>query len=89
MCTTSSLPQHDKDLVAIIKEKDASKKEEYKQYGTKQGKHNNLILLINDIAFRFATHLLSYKLIWKCQKDQFPIGILLAMEQCIISIKID
>jgi hypothetical protein len=38
---------------------------------------------INTHQFRFSTQLLACKILWKCRKDEFPLGIIIEVEWCL------
>jgi hypothetical protein len=53
-----------------------------KTYGTERGSCRIIIKCINDAAKRLATKLMACKLLRKCRKEEFPVGVIAAASQC-------
>jgi hypothetical protein len=79
----SGLPTSGEYLVVTINEKDIKQEDIYTQFETCRGKSRVVIPDINDQLVRFATQLLSWKMILKCRKDEFPLGVVVNVEHCV------
>jgi hypothetical protein len=82
----SGLPTYGEALTVIVKVKYAAQEEVYAYFGTRKGKHKLVIHEINDLVVRFTTQLLAYKLIQKCQKDEFSLGVVIIVKWCVVRV---
>jgi hypothetical protein len=51
-------------------------------YGIERGSHRIIIKRINGIATRLATKIMACKLLWKCCKEEFHVGVVMAATKC-------
>ena len=79
----SGFPNSGANPTDFLKAKDALLEEVYSKYETWRSKHDILIPALNDSVVWFATQLLACKIIHKCRKEEYPIGVVLAIEHCV------
>lgn len=78
----SGLPIAGEDPAEVIMAKEASAEKVYTRYGTHRGSRGVVISAIADPEVKCSTQLLACKFIRKCQKDECPVGVVLAAQRC-------
>jgi hypothetical protein len=79
------LPSWGEEPTQFLEDKTKEKalaKEMKKKYGTERGSRRIIIKRISDVAKRMATKIMPCKLLIKCHKEEFCVGVVAVATQC-------